>query len=67
MCSKNVYDGENPDTEIFDISQWPMVFIRFPQLNMPDRTQRLLPNQFPQNLVESVFNGIRQQCRRLAE
>lgn len=42
MCSKNVFDGENPDTEIFDITQWPMVFIRFPQLNMPDRTQRLL-------------------------
>ncbi|ERK06174.1 hypothetical protein L579_2634 [Pantoea sp. AS-PWVM4] len=42
MNPKNAYHGAPPDDEIFDISEWPIVFIRFPQLDMPDRTNRLL-------------------------
>lgn len=42
MRNLNVYNGPEPDAEIFDISQWPVIFIRFPQLGMPNRTDRLL-------------------------
>lgn len=42
MSDKSVYTGAEPDAEIFDISHWPIVFIRFPQLGMPNRTHRLL-------------------------
>ncbi|WP_368763539.1 hypothetical protein [Klebsiella variicola] len=42
MSDKSVYTGAQLDAEIFDISHWPIVFIRFPQLGMPDRTNRLL-------------------------
>lgn len=42
MSDKSDYTGAQPDAEIFDISHWPIVFIRFPQLGMPDRTNRLL-------------------------
>lgn len=42
MNQSNVYIGTHPDTEIFDIAHWPIIFIRFPPLSMPDRTVRLL-------------------------
>jgi len=32
-----------------------------------DRVIRLLPDRFPQEIAESVFAGMKQQCRRLAE
>lgn len=32
-----------------------------------ERVNGLLPGQFPQDLAERVFDGIRQQCSRLAE
>lgn len=32
-----------------------------------ERVSGLLPESFPQQLVESIFDGIRLQCRRLAE
>jgi len=32
-----------------------------------ERVSGLLPYQFHQQLVESIFDGMRQQCRRLAE
>ncbi|MEX9522727.1 type II toxin-antitoxin system HipA family toxin, partial [Escherichia coli] len=32
-----------------------------------ERVSGLLPDQFPQQLAESIFDGMRQQCRRLAE
>lgn len=42
MNQNKVYPGAQPDAEIFDVTDWPIVFIRFPQLGMPDRTPRLL-------------------------
>lgn len=42
MCSTLGYTGTPPDAEIFDITHWPAVFIQFPPLGMPDRTERLL-------------------------
>ncbi|MCS3431623.1 hypothetical protein [Klebsiella sp. BIGb0407] len=42
MNPHNSYPGAQPDAEIFDVTDWPIVFIRFPQLGMPDRTPRLL-------------------------
>lgn len=32
-----------------------------------ERVGRLIPHHFPQQLAESVFEGMRQQCRRLTE
>ncbi|WP_318362983.1 type II toxin-antitoxin system HipA family toxin [Enterobacter sp.] len=32
-----------------------------------DRVMALLPQTYPQELADSIFNGIRQQCRHLAE
>jgi len=32
-----------------------------------ERVSGLLPGQFPQEVAERVFDGIRQQCRRLTE
>lgn len=40
--NSSVYPGTQPDLEIFDVTHWPIVFIRFPQLGMPNRTPRLL-------------------------
>ncbi|CAK9886661.1 MAG: hypothetical protein XXXJIFNMEKO3_03106 [Candidatus Erwinia impunctatus] len=42
MSQNNLYAGTLPDSEIFDITHWPIIFIRFPPLGMPDRTTRLL-------------------------
>jgi len=42
MNPPKTYTGSQPDAEIFDVTDWPIVFIRFPQLGMPDRTPRLL-------------------------
>ncbi|PWK94298.1 serine/threonine-protein kinase HipA [Pantoea allii] len=35
--------------------------------NVIERVNHLLPVAFPQELAESVFDGMRQQCRRLTE
>jgi len=42
MNQNKLYPGAQPDAEIFDVTDWPIVFIRFPQLGMPNRTPRLL-------------------------
>lgn len=42
MSQNNQYLGAQPDAEIFDVTEWPIVFIQFPQLGMPNRTPRLL-------------------------
>lgn len=42
MTLQKRYSGEPLDTEIFDIARWPVVFVTFPQLDMPNRTDRLL-------------------------
>lgn len=31
-----------PDAELFDISEWPIVYGRFPELDVPDRVRRTL-------------------------
>ncbi len=35
--------------------------------NVIDRVSGLLPDRFPHQIAESVFEGMKQQCRRLAE
>lgn len=42
MNQQRIYSGEQLDSEIFDSSRWPVVFLRFPALEMPNRTDRLL-------------------------
>lgn len=42
MNQQNISFAVQPDTEIFDISRWPVVFVNFPSLGMPNRTHRLL-------------------------
>lgn len=42
MNQQHRYSGEQLDSEIFDSSRWPVVFLRFPALEMPNRTDRLL-------------------------
>lgn len=42
MTLQQCYSGEALDAEIFDITRWPVVFVKFPQLDMPNRTDRLL-------------------------
>lgn len=31
-----------PDAELFDISEWPIVYARFPELGLPDRLARTM-------------------------
>lgn len=42
MPESATFSGTLPDAEMFDLSDWPTVFIHFPELGVPNRTQRLL-------------------------
>lgn len=42
MNQQGFNEQEQPDVEIFDITRWPVVVVRFPALGMPNRTTRLL-------------------------
>lgn len=42
MNQQHHYSGDQLDSEIFDSSRWTVVFLRFPALEMPNLTDRLL-------------------------
>jgi len=36
------FSGNTPDVDIFDLSDWPVVFTRFPELDEENRVERVL-------------------------
>lgn len=42
MTTQPEFHGVKPDAGLFDLSTWPIVFVRFPELNEERRSERVL-------------------------
>lgn len=42
VTPKSTFRGEKPDTALFDLTAWPIAFVRFPELGEERRSERVL-------------------------